>query len=109
MADEAMAPPKDFRFFYKEDVDDVSKMDMWIGGKKYEKDIPFYITPDSLKGQLFQADEIWEEHDEQIDNVKGYSDFMSHLSLFTGWYAWSTGINNHFGNYIPEDTQWKYG
>ena len=109
MADEAMAPPKDFRFFYKEDVNDVSKMDMWIGGKKYEKDIPFYITPDSLKGQLFQADEIWEEHDEQIDNVKGYSDFMSHLSLFTGWYAWSTGINNHFGNYIPEDTQWKYG
>ncbi len=109
MADESLQPPRDFRFFYKEDVDNVSKMDMWINGRKYEKDIPFYITPDSLEGQLFQADEIWKEHDEQIDNVRGYSDFMSHLSLFTGWYAWSTGINNHFGNYIPENTYWNYG
>ncbi len=109
IADEAVEPPRDLKFFYKEDVDNVSKIEMWINGRRYGKDIPFYITPDSLKGQLFQADDIMEEYEEQIGNVKGYSNFMNQLSLFTGWYAWSTGINNRFGDYIPEDTYWKYG
>ena len=102
MADEAAEPPMGLKFFYKEDVDNVAKMEMWINGCRYGKDIPFYITPDSLKGQLFQADDIMEEYEEQIGDVKGYSDFMNLISLFTGWYAWSTGINNRFGNYVPE-------
>ena len=108
VADEAVEPSSNFKLFYKEDVDNVSKIEMWINGCRYGKDIPFYITPDSLKGQLLQADDITKEYEEKIGNVKGYSDFMNQISLFTGWYAWSTGINNRFGN-IPEDTHWKYG
>lgn len=109
LADEATAPPRDFRFFYKEDVDNVAKMGMWIGGSRYEKDIPFYVTPDSLKGQLFQADRVMEEFEEETGHVEGYSDFMKQLSLFTGWYGWTTGINNRFGNYVPDDSYWEYG
>lgn len=85
-------------------MDNVAKMGMWIGGSRYEKDIPFYVTPDSLKGQLFQADRVMEEFEEEIGSVEGYSDFMKQLSLFTGWYGWTTGINNRFGNCAPDDS-----
>ncbi len=84
-------------------------MEMWIDGQQYKKDIPFFLTPDSLKGQLYQADDVMEEFEGQIGNVKGYSEFMNQLSLFTGWYAWQTGINNRFGNYVPDGTYWQYG
>ncbi len=109
MADEAIAPPKDFKFFYKEDVDSTAKMEMWVNGGRYNKNVPFYITPDSMKGQRFQADEIMEDFNEQLNDVKGYSDFMKQLSIFTGWYAWSTGINNRFGDYVADDSvRWQY-
>lgn len=81
----------------------MAKMEMWkmdAGMGRIFHSILLRI--DSLKGQLFQADDIMEEYEEQIGDVKGYSDFMNQISLFTGWYAWSTRINNRFGNYVPE-------
>ncbi len=109
MADEATEPPRDFKFFYKEHLDGVSKMEMWVDRHQYKKDIPFFLAPGSLKGQIYQADNIMEEFKGQIGDVKGYSKFMNQLSLFTGWYAWQTGINNRFGNYVPDGTYWQYG
>lgn len=110
IADEATEPPKDFKFFFKKDVGAAAKMEMWVNGSRYGKDVPFYNTPDSLKGQRFQADELMKDFDRQIGDVKGYSAFMKQLSLFTGWYSWTTGINNRFGDYIPNDNdRWQYG
>lgn len=109
MAVETTAPPKDFKFFYKEDVNSTAKMDMWVNGDRYSRTVPFHITPDSMDGQRYQADEIMEDFDKELNHVKGYSDFMRQLSIFTGWYAWSTGINNHFGDYMANDfARWQY-
>lgn len=99
MADETAEPPRDFKFFYKEDVGDMAKMEMWVKGHRYDKNFAFYITPDSMIGQCFQADEIMKDYKEQIGDITGYTSFMGQLSIFTGWYATATGINNQFGNY----------
>ncbi len=45
----------------------------------------------------------------EVYEVFAKSEFMNQLSLFTGWYAWQTGINNRFGNYMPDGTYWQYG
>lgn len=102
IADEGVEPPRDFKFFYKEHVDNRAKMEMWMGSQKQSIDVPFYITPDSLKGQLYNADELMKDFYATTDRAKEYSGFMKQLSLFTRWYSWESGINNRFGNFMPE-------
>ena len=102
IADEAVEPPRDLIFFYNEHVDNTAKMEMWMGGQKKSIDVPFYITRDSLKGQLYNADELMKDFYGKTDRAKEYSGFMKQLSLFTRWYSWESGINNQFGNFIPE-------
>ena len=102
IADEGVEPPRDFKFFYKEHVDNKAKMEMWMGGQKRSIDVPFYITRDSLKGQLYNADELMKDFYGKADCAREYSGFMGQLSIFTRWYSWQSGINNRFGNFIPE-------
>ncbi|MDE6687090.1 MAG: hypothetical protein K2K17_07230 [Lachnospiraceae bacterium] len=102
IADEAVEPPKDFKFFYKEHVDNKAKMELWMGRQKKSIDVLFYITPDSLKGQLYNADELMKDFYGETDRAKEFSVFMEQLSLFTRWYSWESGINNRFGNFIPD-------
>lgn len=102
IADEGVEPPRDFKFFYKEHVDNKAKMEMWMGGQKRSIDVPFYITRDSLKGQLYNADELMKDFYGKADCAREYFGFMGQLSIFTRWYSWQSGINNRFGNFIPE-------
>ena len=102
IADEGVEPSRDFKFFYKEHVDNKAKMEMWMGGQKRSIDVPFYITRDSLKGQLYNADELMKDFYGKADCAREYSGFMGQLSIFTRWYSWQSGINNRFGNFIPE-------
>lgn len=70
IADEGVEPPRDFKFFYKEHVDNKAKMEMWMGGQKRSIDVPFYITRDSLKGQLYNADELMKDFYGKTDRAR---------------------------------------
>lgn len=103
MADESMIPPKDFVFFYKESI---SKEDGFQGGasvsigdKKYSTDIAFSISHYDLSGQIFKADDLFA--DEVSDNAE-LKDFLGNISVFRRAYAYHTGINDKFGNYVPQ-------
>ena len=108
MTDESMIPPENFKFFYKESIspnaDNIGdalkgSASVSIGDKKYSTDIPFSISHDDLSGQIFKADDLFS--DAVADN-KELKDFLSNFSVFTRAYAYSTGINNIFGNLIPQ-------
>lgn len=103
MADESMVPPKDFVFFYKESM---SRDDELKGGaeisfrdKKYSTDISFSISHYDLSGQIFNADDLFQ--DAVSDNPE-LKDFLENFSVFRRAYAYQTGINDKFGNYAPQ-------
>ncbi len=103
MADESMIPPKDFKFFYKEHS---SKEDGFIGGadvtvgdKKYSTDISFSISRYDLSGQIFKADDLFAD---AISDNADLKDFLGNFSVFRRAYAYQSGINDKFGNYVPQ-------
>jgi len=111
LADESIKPPKNFKLFYKEstqpnakDMDTAMRgiLEVWIGGDKYIKDIPFYNSRTGLEGQIFNANELMQNSYTQNKSYHEYADFLKQISVFTRWYSWESGINNKFGNYIPE-------
>jgi polyhydroxyalkanoate synthesis regulator phasin len=106
MEDESVAPPKDLKFFYKEmGTDDGSSkaiINMWIVNNRYSKEVSFTIIPDTLKGQIFDADKLMEDSYKQLDNAKEYKNFMSQISIFTVWYSRVSNIINTCGNYTPQ-------
>lgn len=107
MTDENAVPPRDFKMFYKErahigDANDIGKIDLWIGNQKYSKKVPFFITRDSLKGQIFNVNDLMKDYYKNNENVKDYVSFLNQIFVFTKWYSHESGINNIFGNYNPE-------
>ena len=102
IADEGAQPPKDFKFFYKEGDYNSAKMEMWMGGQKKKIDVPFYISRDSLKGQIYCADDLMKDFYKNTDRVEEYAGFMKQVTLFTAWYAINSGVIDRFGNLIPE-------
>lgn len=110
MTDETIAPPKGFKLFYKENKDaDAEDMNLALRGSmtismgNYVRtaDIPFYISRDSLEGQIFNASELFTASKEDGTAYKECIKFLENITVFTRWYSWESGINNHFGNYIP--------
>lgn len=110
MADETLAPPRDFQFFYKEHIAPNAKdtaeaqkgsMTVSMGNDTRTVDIPFYLSRDSLKGQIFQASGLLPASEESRDIYEECRGFLDNISVFTRWYSFETGINNKFGNYMP--------
>lgn len=92
ISEEAVVPPKNFKLFYKENMrstgtDNIGKMEMWIGKNRYSKEVLFYTTRDSLKGQIFNAGNLMKNYYQQTDNSKDYADFLKYISVFTRWYS----------------------
>lgn len=121
MTDETLAPPRDFKFFYKasiapnaKDVAEAQKGSMTVsmGNDTRTVDIPFYLSRDSLKGQIFRASELSSASElasasepaseTDAEGDREYDRFLENITVFTRWYSFETGINNKFGNYVPE-------
>lgn len=110
MASEAMVPPKDFQFFYKEsifpnadDMDTALKglLRISLGKNEYTQEIPFEISRTGLEGQIFNVGSLLKDHLSKTENHQEFESFLNNFSVFTRWYSWETGINNRFGDYIP--------
>ena len=106
MADETYVPPRDFKFFYKEGMYPNPSIDkgllrVWMGGKEYNRVVPFEISRTGLKGQIFNAGDLLKNDFSKLEGYHEYSKFLSNFSIFTRWYSFESGINNRFGNYVP--------
>ena len=107
MADESSVPPKDFKFFYKEGMYPDTSIDkgllrVWIGNKEYTRKVPFEISRTGLKGQIFNAGDLLKNALSNAESYREYGKFLSNFSIFTRWYSFKSGINNRFGNYVPD-------
>ena len=104
MADETVAPPEGFKFFYKENGGAESRgiVQFWAGVNSWKADVPFYISRDSLKGQIFNLSDFAKMSESDTGNYRAYNEFFKNFSIFTRWYSFESGINNRFGNYIPD-------
>ena len=76
-------------------------MKLWAGDNERTVDVPFYLSRDSLKGQIFKASDLAPFSGKDTDRYQEYNRFLANISVFTRWYSWSSGINNQFGNYVP--------
>lgn len=110
MEDETMVPPKGFKFFYKASGGDsgVDKgidngiVRFWVGENMRKAEAPFYISRDgSLKGQIFNLSDLIKLSERDMGNYREYNEFSRNFSVFTRWYSFASGINNQFGNYVP--------
>ena len=103
MTGETAAPPEGFKFFYKENGGAESRgiVRFWAGAKSWKTDVPFYISRDSLKGQIFNLSDYAKVSESDTGNYRAYNEFFRNFSIFTRWYSYESGINNRFGNYVP--------
>ena len=104
MADESSVPPKDFKFFYKESVFPDPSIDkgllrVWIGDREFTHKVPFEISRTGLESQIFNAGDLLKDN---LPNSERYRKFLSDFAVFTRWYSFESGINNRFGNYVPD-------
>ncbi len=99
---EMIAPPEDFKFFFKESYGDKGLLKAWAGMSEKTIEIPFYISKNSLKGQIFNSAELFEFSEADTDYYTQYNSFLKNISVFTRWYAQSSGINNREGNFVPD-------
>ena len=104
MADETAAPPEGFIFFYKENGSAESRgiVQFWADAKSWKVDVPFYISRESLKGQIFNLADYAKLSENDTENYRAYNEFFKNFSIFTRWYSYESGINNRFGNYVPD-------
>ena len=104
MADETVAPPDGFKFFYKENgaAENRGIVQFWAGANSWKADVPFYISRDSLKGQIFNLADYAKLSESDTGNYRAYNEFFKNFSIITRWYSFESGINNRFGNYIPD-------
>ncbi len=99
--DESVAPPKDFKLFYKEDSSASGKGFLWVSmnGDRKDIDIAFSVSPDTLKGQIYRVYDLMD--DTFKAEHKKDSQFLNGLTVFMSQYTLGTGINNIFGNHVP--------
>ena len=101
MEDESLVPPENFKFFYKQNSFNGT---LWVSWNDRQEniDIPFSISQtESLKGQIFNVNDLLNDNFKAEDDYKKYSRFLSGFTVFTRQYSLLSGINNQFGNYIP--------
>lgn len=99
MEDESVEPPKEFRFFYKQNSFDGT---LWVSlnGDRKDINVPFSISPDTIKGQIYRVYDLMDDTF-RAENKKD-SKFLSGFTVFMRQYALGTGINNIFGNHVPQ-------
>lgn len=103
MEDEAIIPPRNFRFFYKENYTSNFEgiLDINMDGKEYSVKVPFSISRNGdLKGQIFDLDEMTAGLN--ADKNNNYQSLLKNFVIFTRWYSFKSGINNVFGNFNAE-------
>ena len=101
MEDESLVPPENFKFFYKQNSFNGT---LWVSWNDHQEniDIPFSISQTgSLKGQIFNVNDLLSDNFKAEDNYKNYSRFLNSFVVFTRQYSLLSGINNQFGNYTP--------
>lgn len=101
MENESLVPPKNFKFLYKQNSFD-GILSASLNDRQGNIKIPFSISKTgSLKGQIFNMNDLLDDDFKTEDDYKEYSLFLSNFTVFTRQYALLSGINNQFGNYIP--------
>ena len=99
MEDESVAPPKDFKLFFKQNSFDGT---LWVSlnGDRRDVDVPFSISHSgSLKGQIYRVYDLLD--DTFKAEHKKDRQFLSGLTVFMSEYTLGSGINNIFGNHVP--------
>ncbi len=102
MEDESVDPPKDFKFFYKQNSFDGI---LWISmnGDRKEIDVPFSIShTGSLKGQIYRVYDLLDDDFKTEGDNQKYNRFLRGLTVFMRQYALGSGINDIFGNHVPQ-------
>ncbi|MDD3417919.1 MAG: hypothetical protein PHY47_28670 [Lachnospiraceae bacterium] len=104
MEDERLAPPEEFKFFYKENsFPDEGNLWLSLNGTETSSNVPFSISDTgNLKGQIFNLNNLL-DHSLFTENIKKqYGSFLTNFTVFTRWYSLQSKINNIFGNYVPQ-------
>lgn len=106
MEDESMIPPKNFKFFYKENsVQNQGSLWISLNGKETSRQIPFSIDQNgSMKGQIFYLNDFLDDSMQTGNSSKEQNmGFLKNIAIFTRWFSFSTKINDVCGNYaIPK-------
>lgn len=104
LSDESMAPPKDFKLFFKESMYSTKSgtegiVEMWLGGEKYSKKIALYTA--GLQEEVLYVDALMKDGYQKKNYSKTDINFLRNIAVFSRWYSYASGINNIFGNYTP--------
>lgn len=104
MEDVLLTPPENFKFFYKQNsFPDCGTLWVSMNGYQENIDVPFSISPmGKLKGQIFNLYDLLSDAFKEKGDNKQYNRFLSSFTVFTRQYSLLSGINNRFGNFIPQ-------
>lgn len=110
IGDESMVPPKNFKFFYKEDVESDStdlEKSLWgalnvtLGEEQISVDVPFASRYPNMVDQIFNSGTLLDNLIDHDEDKQKYSAFLNNIHVFTRMYSSSTKINDIRGNYTP--------
>lgn len=100
--DESMVPPKNFKFFYKENSFQ-NQGSLWavLNGRETSIQIPFTMSQSGdLKGRIFYLNDLLDDFLQAGDTNDQYKSFLKNIAVFTRSYSMQSGINNVFGNFV---------
>lgn len=108
MIDPSMAPPKDFKFFYKEQpyLNDKDMKREWTGivifecgAYKKEVEVPFKVPTGGtqwIDEHKVNLNKLIVLSKKDSESYEAYNKFLGNFEIFTRVYASITGINNKF-------------
>lgn len=104
IADESLLSPKNFKFFFKESYSDEGSLRMSLNGQQTNVKVPYTTSrTGSLRGQIFHVNDLLEDFLKSGNKNEEFQSFLKNITVFTRWYALQSGINNVFGNYVPQN------
>lgn len=112
LAKESVVPPKGFKMFFKESVPNITKgegiesigaLELSSEKNDYKCKVVFELLYKGFGRQMYTADELMEEYLSKEDAHAGFIEFLNNFSVFTGGYAFRSGLIDRFGDYKPEE------
>ena len=107
LAKESTIPPENFKMFFKEQVTSFTEenkfngnLKITIGKSNYDLNVPFQTLRTGSEGEIRNVWDLMEDYYSDTKDNSKVKNFLRNMSVFTRWYAYETGINDRFGDYL---------
>ena len=104
--DESMAPPRNFKLFFKRCVDPdtpmIGRISVSLGNREYQIDVPFVMRNSTYKGQIYYPGDLLKPFQQSKKDDSLSHPFLKNITVFAGTYPYSTGLIDIFGRYVSQ-------